>query len=74
MTLHEAATRLVQAIEHAVQQHGRPNSFGFEELNTFNGGPGQMIAGRAARRHPELLAAIGAHVDGRRVVVESVNA
>jgi hypothetical protein len=47
--LFEHARTLARAVEHAVREHGAPNTFSFGELHDAHGGPSPLIAGRCAR-------------------------
>jgi hypothetical protein len=48
--------QLTKAVNRAAEEHGRPNTFGFRELEEY-GGPPAMVAANAARRYPQHLAA-----------------
>ena len=50
-----ALKQLAAALNRAVAEHGRPNSFGCRELKVLYGGPGQMVAGKVGRRNMEGL-------------------
>lgn len=69
MTLREHAERLARAIDRAASEHGRPNGFGFAELESY-GGPCAMQAGKAARAYPDVLESVGAMVNGSRIEVQ----
>ena len=59
--------RLARALRRAVDEHGRPNTFGPGELASLCGGPSAMIAGRIGRDivlMGRLYEAIGGHAWG----------
>lgn len=45
-TMAEHVATLAKALRRAAEEHGRPNTFGCEELHELYGGPPPMIAGK----------------------------
>ncbi len=64
MTIDEAIPKLARALQHAADEHGRPNTFSCGELQTLHGGPPAILAGRIGKdfnlRH-RVWQALGGH-------------
>jgi hypothetical protein len=62
-SLRASATKIAKALRRASDEHGRPNSFGCQELTEY-GAPGAMAQGRVGARL-ELVAWIFKALGGR---------